>query len=46
MKQQIELYWDIGSTNSYFAYHLLPPVAARHDGEIVPHPFNLGYVFR
>lgn len=45
-KQIIDFYWDIGSTNTYFAVHLLPPVAARHDATIAWHPFNLGYVFR
>jgi 2-hydroxychromene-2-carboxylate isomerase len=42
----IEFYWDLGSTNSYFALHLIKPVARRHGARIVPHPFNLGYVFR
>ena len=42
----IEFYWDLGSTNSYFALHLIKPIAARHGAPIVPHPFNLGYVFR
>src|SRR5436190_9318086 len=42
----IEFYWDLGSTNSYFALHLIKPLAARHGARIVPHPFNLGYVFR
>jgi 2-hydroxychromene-2-carboxylate isomerase len=45
-KQIIDFYWDIGSTNTYFAVHLLPPIAARHDATIAWHPFNLGYVFR
>ena len=44
--KQIEFYWDLGSTNSYFALHLIKPVATRHGARIVPHPFNLGYVFR
>ncbi|WP_438503073.1 hypothetical protein, partial [Acinetobacter baumannii] len=39
-------YWDLGSTNSYFALHLIKPVAARHGAAIVPRPFNLGHVFR
>ena len=43
---QIDFYWDIGSTNTYFAYHLLRPLAARFNATIVYHPFNLGYVFR
>ncbi len=42
----IEFYWDLGSTNSYFALHLIKPIARRHAATIVPHPFNLGYVFR
>jgi 2-hydroxychromene-2-carboxylate isomerase len=46
MSKTIELYWDLGSTNSYFALHLIKPIAARHAAEVVPHPFNLGYVFR
>ena len=46
MARTIEFYWDLGSTNSYFALHLIKPVAARHGARIVPHPFNLGYVFR
>src|SRR6266851_5178410 len=46
MAKTIEFYWDLGSTNSYFALHLIKPVAARHDALLVPHPFNLGYVFR
>ena len=46
MARTIEFYWDLGSTNSYFALHLIKPIAARHGARIVPHPFNLGYVFR
>ena len=46
MARTIEFSWDLGSTNSYFALHLIEPVAARHGARIVPHPFNLGYVFR
>jgi 2-hydroxychromene-2-carboxylate isomerase len=46
MAKTIEFYWDLGSTNSYFALHLIKPVAARHRATVVPHPFNLGYVFR
>ena len=42
----IEFYWDLGSTNSYFALHLIKAVAAKHGATVVPHPFNLGYVFR
>jgi len=46
MAKTIEFYWDLGSTNSYFALHLIQPVAARHGARLVPRPFNLGYVFR
>ena len=42
----IEFYWDLGSNNRYFALHLIKPIAARHGARIVPHPFNLGHVFR
>ena len=45
-KQIIDFYWDIGSTNTYFAVHLLTPIAERHGATIAWHPFNLGYVFR
>jgi 2-hydroxychromene-2-carboxylate isomerase len=44
--RSIDFYWDIGSTNSYFAFHLIGPIARRHDATVVPHPFNLGHVFR
>jgi len=46
MAKTIDFHWDLGSTNSYFALHLIKSVAARHRARIVPHPFNLGYVFR
>jgi 2-hydroxychromene-2-carboxylate isomerase len=46
MARTIEFYWDLGSTNSYFALHLIKPVAERRGARIVPRPFNLGYVFR
>lgn len=42
----IDFYWEVGSTNSYFALHLLRPVAERHGASINYIPFNLGYVFR
>lgn len=44
--KRIDLYWDLGSTNSYFAIQLLKPIAARHNAQIHWHPFNLGYVFQ
>jgi 2-hydroxychromene-2-carboxylate isomerase len=46
MSKIIEFYWDLGSTNSYFALHLIKPIANKHDATIAPRPFNLGYVFR
>lgn len=45
-KKQVEMYWDIGSTNTYFALKLLKPILARHDAELVLHPYNLGHVFK
>lgn len=45
-RKQVEMYWDIGSTNTYFALKLVKPIVARHDAELVLHPYNLGYVFR
>lgn len=46
MNKTVRFYWDIGSTNTYFAFHLLRPLAARYGAAIEYHPFNLGYVFR
>lgn len=46
MPRLIDFYWDIGSTNTYFALHLVRPIAARHGAEIRYLPFNLGHVFR
>src|SRR5260370_8341842 len=46
MASTIEFYWDLGSTNSYFALHLIKPVAVRHGARVMPRPFNLGHVFR
>jgi 2-hydroxychromene-2-carboxylate isomerase len=40
------MYWDIGSTNAYFALKLIKPIAERNNAELILHPFNLGYVFR
>ena len=42
----IDFYWDIGSTNTYFALHLIRPIASRHAARLRYRPFNLGYVFR
>jgi 2-hydroxychromene-2-carboxylate isomerase len=46
MTSEIDFYWDTGSTNTYFAMRLMKPIAARWGFRVVPHPFNLGYVFR
>lgn len=43
---RVELYWDAGSTNTYFAMKLVKPVLARTGAILVLHPFNLGHVFR
>lgn len=45
-RNQVELYWDAGSTNTYFAIKLIKPILAKHDAELVLHPYNVGYVFR
>jgi 2-hydroxychromene-2-carboxylate isomerase len=45
-KQQVEMYWDVGSTNTYFALKLIKPILQRYDASLTLHPFNLGYVFR
>lgn len=40
------MYWDVGSTNSYFAFKLLRPILERTGAALVLHPYNLGHVFR
>lgn len=42
----IKLYWDLGSTNTYFAIKLLKPIAAKYGATIEWHAFNLGHVFK
>lgn len=42
----IEFYWDIGSTNTYFAFRDLAGIVARTGAKVDYRPFNLGYVFR
>ncbi len=44
--KSVDFYWDIGSTNTYFAWHLLKPILAKHNATLNLHPFNLGFVFR
>ena len=43
---KVELYWDVGSTNTYFALKLLEPILERNGATLVLEPFNLGHVFR
>jgi 2-hydroxychromene-2-carboxylate isomerase len=45
-KKKIEFYWDVGSTNTYFAIKLIKPILERNNAELVLHPFNLGYFFK
>ncbi len=42
----VDLYWDTGSTNTYFALKLIEPILNRTGARLVLHPFNLGHVFR
>lgn len=42
----VELFWDVGSTNTYFALKLIEPVLERTGARLVLQPFNLGHVFR
>ncbi len=44
--KSVEMYWDVGSTNTYFALKLIRPVLARTGVRLVLQPFNLGHVFR
>jgi 2-hydroxychromene-2-carboxylate isomerase len=44
--KKVELYWDVGSTNTYFAIKLIKPILERNNAELVLHPFNLGYFFK
>ncbi len=46
VEKQIEFYWEIGSTNSYFAWKLIGPICERHGAALNFHPVNLGFVFR
>ena len=46
MQPTLDFYWDIGSTNSYFAFKLIQPIVKRYDAQINWHPFNLGFVLR
>lgn len=46
MSKTIDLYWDLGSTNTYFAIKLLEPLADKYDAKINWHAFNVGFVFQ
>jgi 2-hydroxychromene-2-carboxylate isomerase len=46
MSKHIDFYWDLGSTNTYFALKLILPIAETYQATVRWHPFNLGYVFR
>lgn len=46
MSKLINFYWDLGSTNTYFALKFLPPIAKRYNTDIKWHPFNVGHVFQ
>ena len=46
LKKKLEFYWDVGSTNTYFAIKLIKPILERNNAELVLHPFNLGYFFK
>ncbi len=46
MPKPVEMYWDVGSTNTYFALKLIKPVLERNSAVLQLRPFNLGYVFR
>jgi len=45
-QQSVDFYWDVGSTNTYFAVFLLPAILERTGASVRWLPFNLGYVFR
>ena len=46
MSTTIDFYWDLGSTNSYFAIKLIKPIAKQYGTSICWHPFNVGYFFK
>ncbi len=46
IKKNVEMYWDIGSTNAYFALQLIKPILKRTNSELTLHPYNLGFAFR
>lgn len=46
MAKVIDFYWDLGSTNTYFAIKLLEPLAEKYGAQINWHAFNVGHVFQ
>ncbi len=44
--RRVDFYWDIGSTNTYFALKLIKPILVRTGADLNLIPLNLGYVFR
>lgn len=46
MLKTVEMFWDIGSTNTYFALKLIKPILKRTGAQMVLVPYNLGFVFR
>ena len=40
------MFWDIGSTNAYFALKLINPILKRTKSDLTLHPYNLGFAFR
>lgn len=46
MSKVVDFYWDVGSTNTYFALFGLPTVLERTGATVRYHPLNLGYMFR
>lgn len=46
LRKKVEFYWDVGSTNTYFAIKLIKPILERNNAALKLHPFNLGYFFK
>lgn len=46
LRKKVEFYWDVGSTNTYFAIKLIKPILERNNAALELHPFNLGYFFK
>ena len=46
IKKNVEMFWDIGSTNAYFALKLINTILKRTKSDLTLHPYNLGFAFR